>query len=303
MRSGSGYKGAYILGTLIQLIIQGLSVGSMYALLALGYNLIFSTMNMSHFAQGDIMMVGAYIAMTLYVNVKLPFLLSLVLTVILTVAVMIVIERLVYRPLYNRSDIALIITTIGVAITLRNAAQAIFGPQSNGFPSVLGSQAVDVKGILIVPQNIWITVIGLILMALLGFFMNKTKVGTAMRAVSMNRKAAALMGIKMSTITLFAYGIAAALAAVAAVMMAPIYKVYPVMGMNVGMKAMTASCVGGMGNLYGAMVGGILLGLVETLGGAYITTQFKEALPVIMLLLVLILKPEGLLGEKRITKV
>lgn len=291
------------MNTLVQLILQGLAVGSMYALLSLGYNLIFSTMNMAHFAQGDIMMVGAYAGMLMYVNLDLPFPVAMLLSMAATIIVMIVIERLVYRPMYNRSQVSLLICTIGMAIVLRNAALVIFGPESKGFPSALGSTAVEVGELLIVPQNIWITVIGFALMILLGFFMNRTKTGTAMRAVSMNRTAAALMGIKMTTITLFAYGIAAALAAISACLMAPIYKVYPTMGMQVGLKAMTASCIGGMGNLYGAVLGGIILGLLETLGGAYITTQYKEALSVILLLLILLLKPEGLLGQKRITKV
>ncbi|MCD8363316.1 MAG: branched-chain amino acid ABC transporter permease [Lachnospiraceae bacterium] len=291
------------MNTLIQLLIQGLALGSMYALLALGYNLIYSTMNMAHFAQGDVMMVGAYAGMIFYVNMDIPFLPAVFLTMIVTIAVMIIIERLVYRPMYDRSAVSLLICTIGMSIVLRNGAQAIFGPSSHGFPSVLGSTAVSVGSLLIVPQNVWITVIGAALMAALGLFMNRTKMGIAMRAVSLNRTAASLMGIKMTTITLFTYGIAAALAAVAACLMAPIYKVYPTMGSTVGLKAMTASCIGGMGNLYGAMVGSLLLGLLETLFGAYVSTQYKEALSVILLLLILLLKPEGLLGQKRITKV
>lgn len=287
----------------LQICIQGLMLGSMYAILTLGYNIIYSTMGMAHYAQGDVMMVGAFLALDFFVTLRLPFLAALVLSIVCNVMIMLVIERLAYRPLYLRNRKMLLLCTIGISTVLRNGAQLVWGTQSFSFPSVFGSGLIQIGNIYLVPQNLWILGIGVALMILLNFFMKKTKVGRAMQAVSMNRNAAALMGVNMQTITMITYGLSAGLATLAGIMLAPIIKVYSTMGTSIGNKVMISAVIGGMGNMPGSILGGLLVGLVEMLGGMYISTTFKEAYPVIMLVTVLLCKPQGLLGRKKVVKV
>lgn len=197
----------------------------------------------------------------------------------------------------------LLLCTIGISTVLRNAAQLIWGTQSFNFPSVFGTGIIMVGDFYLMPQHLWILGIGVVLMILLNIFMKKTKLGRAMQAVSMNRNAAALMGVNMQTITMITYGLSAGLAALAGIMLAPIIKVYSTMGTSIGAKVMISAVVGGMGSMPGSILGGLLVGLVETLGGMYISTTYKEAYPVILLLIVLMNKPQGLLGRKKVTKV
>ncbi len=287
----------------LQICIQGLMLGSMYAILTLGYNIIYSTMGMAHYAQGDIMMVGAFFALDFFVTMDLPIYVAIPLSVICNVLVMLVIERLAYRPLYSRSRTLLLLCTIGVSTVLRNAAQLIWGTQSFNFPTIFPGDIIHIGEVYLVPQNLWILGVGVVMMLLLNLFMKKTKVGRAMQAVSMNRSAAALMGVNMQTITMITYGMSAGMATLAGVMLAPIVKVYSTMGVSIGAKVMISAVVGGMGSMPGAILGGLLVGLVEALGGMYISTTFKEAYPVVLLLVVLLNRPQGILGRKKVVKV
>ncbi len=287
----------------LQICIQGLMLGSMYAILTLGYNIIYSTMGMAHYAQGDIMMVGAFLALDFFVTLRLPFVIALVLSVVCNVGLMLIIEKLAYSPLYGRPRNMLLLCTIGISTVLRNAAQLIWGTQSFNFPSVFSTKMIEIGSIYLVPQNLWILGIGVVLMLLLNVFMKKTKVGRAMQAVSMNRSAAALMGVNMKTITMITYGLSAGLATLAGIMLAPIIKVYSTMGVSIGAKVMISAVVGGMGSMPGSILGGLLVGLVETLGGMYVSTTFKEAYPVVLLLVVLLWRPQGILGRKKVVKV
>ena len=287
----------------LQICIQGLMLGSMYAILTLGYNIIYSTMGMAHYAQGDIMMVGAFLALDFFVTMRLPFVIALVLSVVCNVGLMLIIEKLAYSPLYGRPRNMLLLCTIGISTVLRNAAQLIWGTQSFNFPSVFSTKMIEIGSIYLVPQNLWILGIGVVLMLLLNVFMKKTKVGRAMQAVSMNRSAAALMGVNMKTITMITYGLSAGLATLAGIMLAPIIKVYSTMGVSIGAKVMISAVAGGMGSMPGSILGGLLVGLVETLGGMYVSTTFKEAYPVVLLLVVLLWRPQGILGRKKVVKV
>lgn len=287
----------------LQICIQGLMLGSMYAILTLGYNIIYSTMGMAHYAQGDIMMVGAFLALDFFVTLRLPFVIALVLSVVCNVGLMLIIEKLAYSPLYGRPRNMLLLCTIGISTVLRNAAQLIWGTQSFNFPSVFSTKMIEIGSIYLVPQNLWILGIGVVLMLLLNVFMKKTKVGRAMQAVSMNRSAAALMGVNMKTITMITYGLSAGLATLAGIMLAPIIKVYSTMGVSIGAKVMISAVAGGMGSMPGSILGGLLVGLVETLGGMYVSTTFKEAYPVVLLLVVLLWRPQGILGRKKVVKV
>lgn len=286
-----------------QAVVSSLAIGSVYTLLALGYTIIFSTMQMSHFAQGEIFMIGAFLGYTFYVASSIPFPIAVVVSIIITIFVMLIIERLAYRPMYSGPSIYLILSTIGMSIFLKNLAQLIWSSDTFPFPSIFGDEPQYVGGIMVVPQSIVITSICVALMIGIYLFMKKTKTGVAMRAVSMNKSAASLMGIKLTRIMMITYGMGAALAAVAGILVAPIYKVYAGMGTGVGIKALTAAVMGGFGNVQGAMVGGLLLGLIETLGSGFISSQYKDAIAFLVLIAVLLVRPQGLFGKAKIKKV
>jgi branched-chain amino acid transport system permease protein len=288
---------------LLQGIISSLSIGAIYALLALSYTMIFGTLRVAHFAQGDIFMVGMLIAYEMFVVVKLPFIVTLLLTIIVTIGIMLFIERSIYRPMFDGAPIYLFMCTIGMSTFLKNFAQLIFGNETFAFPSVFGDTAVQLsEGLTVVPQNIAVIVVSLILMVALALFVKKTKTGMAMSAVSMNRSAAALMGVKFVKTVVITYAIAAGLAAVSGVFTAPIFKVNTSVS-TIGLKALIAAIMGGFGNMYGAILGGVLLGFVETLGSIYISSAFKEAISFIVFIIILIFRPQGLLGQNKITKV
>lgn len=288
----------------IQGVISSLAVGSMYALLALGFSMIYSTMRMAHFAQGRIFMIGMLVAYTAHVVLGLPFVVSLVIAIAVAIAVILVLQKLVYNPMLKGNPIYLFICTIGMATLLESVAQTIFGTNAYGFPFVFGNKNIVLaEGVTLAPQNIAILATALILMVALGIFMKKSKYGVAMSAVSMNRGASALMGVNYMLIITLAYVFSAGLAAVAGVFTAPIYKVYAYVGSAVGIKGFIAAIMGGFGNMYGAILGGLLLGFVETLGSLYLSSAYKDAFSFILLIVILIVRPQGLLGQKRITKV
>lgn len=290
-----------------QALVSSLAVGSAYALVALGYSIIYSTMKMGHFAQGEFYMFGAFVGFSLFVEWKMPIIIAIVGAGIVTSILMLLLERLTYRPLYNRPMMALLITTMGMQYIVQEIARLIWGSEVHRFPSAFGDSAFKVSlfgtEIFLVPQNLWITGICAALMIALAFFMKKTKTGVAMSAVSMNRRAASLMGVRLSTIIAATYILAAFLAATAGVLMSPIYSVGYTMGGNIGNKAMTAAVMGGFGSLPGAMLGGLLLGVIETLGSVYISSAYKDAFSFVLLLIILFWRPQGILGQAKITKV
>ena len=286
-----------------QAIISSLASGSMYALIALGFSLIFSTMGLTQFAQGEIFMLGAFFGLTFFVTMHLPFWLSFILAIIATALVACIIERLAFRPLYGSPINYLLLSTIGVSIFLKNAARIVWGTETFAFPSVLGENPIHIGGIVIIPQNLWIIGVGFFFMIVLSLFLNRTRFGTAMRAVSMNKLAASLMGVNLAWVTLSTMGISAGLGAVAGVMMAPIFHVDATMGSLVGLKAFTAAVIGGYGNLRGAVLGGLTLGLIETLGGGFISSNYRDAIAFIVLFIILYVRPQGMLGSSTTIKV
>ena len=291
----------------IQAVISSLAIGGIYALLALGYTIIFSTMKMSHFAQGDFFMIGTFFAYTFLNLWSMSFIPAFLLAILSCMVVMLVVERCVYRSMYKSSNIYIIMCTLGVGIVLRNLAQLIWGSETFAFTSPFSQTPIELKlggfTLSVVPLYLWIIGICAALMIVLHIFLKYSKVGTAMRAVSMNRDAAMLCGVKLERIIAVTYIIAAVLAAVAGILVAPIYKVYSTMGARVGEKALTAAILGGFGDVRGAMLGGILLGLIETFGSLYLTSAYKDALSFGVLIIVLVFMPQGILGGKRTTKV
>jgi len=288
----------------IQCVINGVALGAVYTIMALSYTILFGTLKIANFAQGDIYMIGMLLGFTFYVTASMPFIVGLILSIIITILVLLVIERAIYRPILKVSSMYLFIATIGMATFLRNASQLIFGSESYSFPHLFGSKPLQItENLSIMPQNILIIAVCVVLMVALFLFMRKTKTGLAMASVSMNPFAASLMGVNYSKITTITYAISASMAAIAGVFTAPMYNVNTTVGASLGLKALIAAVMGGFGNSAGAILGGMILGLVEALGSTYISSAYKDAFAFILLLIILFLRPQGILGRKSITKV
>ena len=292
------------MSTFYQALFSGLALGAVYALVALGYSVIFSTLKMGHFAQGEFYMLGAVCGLVLSTNfANIPIAVIFVLSGLAVSLVMLALERVAYRPLYTRPTTYLLISTIGMQFIVQYLVKIVWGAEYSKSPQLFDNTVFSIGAIVVTMQNLAVLGISAGLMILLTLFMKKTKTGLAMSAVSMNRRAAALMGVRTSTIITATYVIAAFLAAVAGVLMGPIYSVVYHMGATMGNKAMIAAVMGGFGTLPGAMLGGAVLGIAETLCGVYISATYKDVISFILLIAVLMLRPQGLLGKKSIMKV
>ena len=289
--------------TFFQAVFGGLAQGCVYALIALGYSVIYSTLKMGHFAQGEFYMVGAFVGLTLFTRMKLNVVIAFAGAALFTSILMLVLERLAYRPLYNRPSMSLLMATLGMQYVVQEIVRDIWGSDVVRSDNIFPQKNFSIGGLVITAQNLLIILICAVLMIALTVFMKYSKTGRAMTAVSMNRKAASLMGVRTPTIIMATYVIAACLAAVAGVMMGPIYSVKYSMGTTFGNKAMTAAVMGGFGSLPGAMLGSVLLGIVESLCSLYISTAYKDVFSFVILVIVLFCRPQGILGKKSITKV
>jgi len=300
--------------TFIQQIINGLVLGSVYALVALGYTMVYGIINLINFAHGEVLMVGALTSWTviqLLVDVALPgwlkLLISLVAAVVVCSVLNFAIEKVAYRPLRNAPRLAPLITAMGMSLLLQTLAMIIWKPNYKPYPILLPSEPFVIGGAVInVTQILILTVTAVTLIGLM-WLVNRTKLGRAMRATAENPRVAALMGVKPDMVISATFVIGAALAALAGVMYAANYgSVQHTMGFLPGLKAFTAAVFGGIGNLAGAVVGGVLLGLIEALGAGYIGTltggvlgsHYQDIFAFIVLILVLTVRPQGLLGER-----
>lgn len=286
--------------TFLSYLINGISLGSVYAIIALGYTMVYGIAKMLNFAHGDVIMVGAYISFCSTSYLGLSPLLSVVLAVIVCTVLGIVIEGLAYKPLRQAPALAVLITAIGVSYFLQNAALLIWGSSSKTFSSVVGDWSVKLfDGQLNITGVTIVTVLAcVVIMAGLTLFTNKTRVGTAMRAVSEDKGAAQLMGISVNRTISITFAIGSGLAAMAGVLLCSAYPMLmPTTGSMPGIKAFTAAVFGGIGSIPGAMVGGILLGIIEIFAKAYISTQLSDAIVFAVLIIVLLVKPDGLLGK------
>ena len=287
----------------IQAVFSGVVQGCVYALIALGYSIIYRTMRMGHFAQGEFYMFGAFVGAQLFTVWQLPVVVAFAGGALLTSILMLAAERLTYRNLYNGSTLALMMATMGMQYVIQEIVRNVWGSDVMRSNNIFPQTQFNVGGIVITLQDTLIILICVVLMLALTWFMKNTKTGIAMNAVSMNRKAAALMGVRTNTIIMTTYVLAACMAAVAGVMMGPIYSVRYSMGTTFGNKAMTAAVMGGFGSLPGAMLGSVILGIVESLGNLYIGTKYRDIITFVILVLVLFTMPQGLLGKKSTTKV
>ncbi|MGN0596191.1 MAG: branched-chain amino acid ABC transporter permease [Ruminiclostridium sp.] len=282
-------------------LINGLSLGSVYAIIALGYTMVYGIAKMLNFAHGDIIMVGAYIIFNCMNGLGMPPLVAILASMALCTVLGIVIEKVAYRPLRNASSsLAVLITAIGVSYLLQNVALLIFGADTKSFSSVVSIEAIKLfDGQLTITGEAIVTiVVCIVIMVGLTLFVNKTKAGQAMQAVSEDKGAAQLMGINVNGTIALTFAIGSALAAVAGALMCSAYpNLTPYSGTMPGIKAFVAAVFGGIGSIPGAMVGGLVIGVIEILGKAYISSQLADAIVFAILVIVLLVKPTGLLGK------
>ena len=290
--------------TFVQTLISGLSLGSIYALIALGYTMVYGIAKMLNFAHGDIIMVGAYAVIVAVMQLSLPPVIAILISIIVCAVLGVVIERLAYKPLRQAQPLTVLITAIGVSYLLQNVALLIFGSEQKAFPTILKLLAIKLGQVTI--DGITLVTLGVtaIIMIALTLFINKTKLGKAMRAVSEDKEAAGLMGISTNRTITITFAIGSALAAVASIFYGATYVyIKPTTGAMPGIKAFTAAVFGGIGSIPGAMLGGVLLGLIEQFSKTYISTLWADAIVFGVLVLVLVVKPTGLLGKQMSEKV
>ena len=281
-----------------QQLVNGLSIGSIYALIALGYTMVYGIIKLINFAHGDIYMLGAYVGFISIAQLHLGFFPALLLAMVVCGVLGVVIERIAYKPLRHATRIAALITAIGVSYFLECSTQKVMGPGVKTYPSVLSNQTFHVFGIQIQMQQIYILAITIILMLALQFIVRKTKIGRSMRAVSVDADAAKLMGINVDATISYTFAIGSALAGAGGVLVGMYYNtINPLMGMVPGIKAFVAAVFGGIGIIPGAMFGGFFIGIVEALVTAYGSSLYKDAVVYAILILILIIKPAGLLGK------
>ncbi|EEG77335.1 branched-chain amino acid ABC transporter permease [Dethiobacter alkaliphilus] len=282
-----------------QQLVNGIVLGSTYALIALGYTMVYGIAELINFAHGEIYMFGAFVGMIMVTIVGLPFLPALVIAMLAAALLGVTVEFIAYRPLRKSSRLAALISAIGASIFLQNAALLRWGPQSQGFPRPFEVNQIMVAGVRISSLQIYILVISLVLMVALHFLITKTKIGKAMRATAQDKETAALMGINVNRVISFTFAIGSALGAAAGVMVGIYFNsVSPMMGLLPGLKGFVAAVLGGIGNIPGAMLGGIILGIAETMGVAYGDSRYRDAIAFAILIIVLLFKPSGLLGKQ-----
>jgi len=292
--------------TFLNYLINGISLGSVYAIIALGYTMVYGIAKMLNFAHGDVIMIGAYISFVVTSKLGLPAVVSVLAAMVVCTALGIVIERLAYKPLRSAPSLAVLITAIGVSYFLQNTALLIWGSAPKYFTSVIKFESIKLfDGQLVITSEAIVTILAcIIIMVALTLFTSKSKMGKAMRAVSEDKGAAQLMGINVNTTISMTFAIGSALAAIAGILLCSAYPtLMPTTGSMPGIKAFTAAVFGGIGSIPGAMIGGLLMGVIEIFASAYMSTQLANAVVFSVLIIVLLVKPTGLLGKKISEKV
>ncbi len=284
---------------MLNYLINGISLGSVYAIIALGYTMVYGIAKMLNFAHGDVIMVGGYVAFCTTSYLGWPVIPAVLMSIFVCMVLGIVIERLAYKPLRTATSLAVLITAIGVSYFLQNVALLIWTSNPKVFPNMVTLPSLVIGDLQISSVALVTIVACIIIMIVLTLFTNKTKMGKAMRAVSEDKDAAQLMGINVNATISLTFAIGSGLAAIAGVLLCSAYPtLMPTTGSMPGIKAFTAAVFGGIGSIPGAMLGGILLGIIEIFGKAYISTQLSDAIVFSVLIIILLVKPTGLLGKK-----
>ena len=282
-------------------LINGISLGSIYAVIALGYTLVYGIAKMLNFAHGDVIMVGGYVIFYSMTSFSINPYLSVLIAVIVCTVLGIVIEKVAYKPLRQATSLSVLITAIGVSYFLQNSALLLFGEKPVNFTSVVNVPSISLFDgqVVITGEAIAAIVVSILIVIGLSLFINKTKSGRAMLAVSEDKDAAQLMGINVNKTISITFAIGSALAAIAGVLLCSSYpKLIPTTGSMPGIKAFTAAVFGGIGSIPGAFLGGILLGIIEIFSSAYLSTELANAIVFLVLIIILLVKPTGLLGKK-----
>jgi branched-chain amino acid transport system permease protein len=281
-----------------QQLVNWINLGAMYALLAIGYTMVYGIVKLINFAHGEIFMTGAFFTWWFMSALAIPFPVASLMGIMLATLLGVGIERVAYRPLRDAPRFAVVISVLGMSIFLQNMARIVWGAEFQVFEIDFGISPVVIGSVIIPFKKIFILVVSLILMVALSLFVTKTYLGKAMRATAADREAAEMMGISSNAVIVLTFVIGSALGAVAGILYAVNYNsIDPYMGFNAGMKAFAAAVLGGIGNIYGAMLGGLLLGVFEGAGAAYVSSMYRDAVAFAILILALIFRPEGLLGE------
>ncbi|MBN1266364.1 MAG: branched-chain amino acid ABC transporter permease [Anaerolineales bacterium] len=291
---------------IVQILVGGLGIGGLYALVALGYSLLYRAMGLVNFAHGSIYMIGTYFGMIFYMGMvgglHLPYALCFVLGVLLTGLLGIILER-VFRPLADLDLMLMLLGTIGVGVVIDNLAIFIWGAQGFAVPHPLGGKPLKIAGVAIQPQMILILLVSAVLMVALNVFLKRSRIGKGMRAAAQDREIAAAMGIPVNLTNALTFAIGSGLAAAAGILAAPIVYVSPAMGGGVGVKGFAAAILGGMGSIPGAIVGGLLIGVLEGYSSAFISSEYTPAIIYAVMVAVLMIKPSGIVGETTVEKV
>ncbi|MEE4603326.1 MAG: branched-chain amino acid ABC transporter permease [Desulfobacteraceae bacterium] len=281
-----------------QQMVNALNLGAMYSLLAIGYTMVYGIIKLINFAHGEIFMCGAFFTWWFMTSFALPFPIAALIGIMLSTVLGIGVERIAYRPLRNAPRFAVIISVLGMSIFLQNMARIIWGAESQTFEVDFDVAPIIIGNVVIPIKKAFILATSFVLMFFLGLYVKKTYIGKAMRATAADPEAAEMMGININAVIVLTFAIGSAMGAVAGILFAINYNsIDPFMGFNAGLKAFTAAVLGGIGNIYGAMIGGILLGLFEGIGAGYISSMYRDAFAFGVLIMVLIFRPEGLLGE------
>lgn len=283
---------------MLQQLVNGLILGSVYALLALGYTMVYGIIKLINFAHGDVYMMGAFVGYYLISTFHMNFFVALILTMIITAAIGVIIEFLAYRPLRNSTRIAALITAIGVSFFLEYGMVYLVGAEARAFPQAMQTVKYDLGPISVTNIQLIILAVSILLMLALNFIVKKTKMGKAMRAVSVDSDAAQLMGINVNSTISFTFALGSAMAGAAGVLIGLYYNTMnPLMGMAPGIKAFVAAVLGGIGIIPGAAVGGFIIGMLETLSTAIGLSSYKDAVVYAILIIILLVRPAGILGK------
>jgi branched-chain amino acid transport system permease protein len=294
-----------LLSEILQLAVTGIAVGSIYGLVALGFSLIYSSVNVVNFAQGDFAMIGAYFMVSLELGARLPLWLAIILSIFLAACCGALFQLLIYQPVRRRARnfLPVMIATVGASTFIEQLFLIIYGPLPYQLPSIFRAQSVHVAGVSLYPQYLVIIVVTAAMVALLHWFLEHTKLGKQLQATAQDPDTARLMGIRVTRMAALTFAISTGLTGLAGLLIAPVYLVTSTMGATIALKAFAAAIVGGFGSMKGAIIGGLAIGLVETFGATYISSAYHDAFPFVFLILFLIFRPLGLFGEKVSQKV
>lgn len=284
--------------TFLQQLINGLSIGSVYALMAVGYSLVYSIMNFSNFAHGGVIMIGAYLGFFAMTALKVPFIVAFALAALGAALLAIILERIAYSPLRKRNApfLYFIISAMGASIFLENIVVATIGPTFRTYPRVFAAAPFDIGGVSVGRLDLTMFIISAISLSILVYIIERTRVGMGIRATAYSVRASALMGVNTNRIILIVFGLGGLLAGIAGMLFGMKYTVYPQIGF-ITMKSFIAAVFGGLGSLPGAVIGSIILGTIETITAGYISSQYRDLIAFVLLILVLIIRPSGLMGK------